>query len=169
MNKLGDKAQQYLREEKMQYKIINLEVDEIDRIKKLWKELIDYHEDKSKHFSKRFSNYKFSEHKKELLKKTDKGKIKIDLVKGQNNHDIGYCVSLINEKKEGEIESLYLKSKYRNEGIGAKLMERALQWFEEKEINDIKIEIAVGNEEVATFYDKFDFSPFSIMLRNNST
>lgn len=103
--------------------------------------------------------------KKELLDKSINGHLKIDIVKYRDTEEtIGYCISSISDKKNGEVDSIYIEEEYRSIGIGAHLIKRALNWMDEKGVKSKKIVVAVGNEELLSFYQKFDFLPRHIVL-----
>ncbi|MGZ7134721.1 MAG: GNAT family N-acetyltransferase [Methanobacterium sp.] len=79
--------------------------------------------------------------------------------------NVGYCISSILEDNTGEIDSIYLVENYRLSGIGDTLMKRALKWMDEKGVKSKKIRVAVGNDELISFYHKFDFLPRHIILK----
>jgi ribosomal protein S18 acetylase RimI-like enzyme len=68
-------------------------------------------------------------------------------------------VSTISENKTGEVESIYVEKGHRRHGIGEKLMERALAWFDDHAVDRKVIAVAGGNEEVFPFYRKYGFYP----------
>lgn len=147
--------------------LIYIEVDskEIDIIEPLWIKLRAYHHELSKHFPDRYIESKFKMRKKELLDKSINSHLKIDIVKYRDTEEtIGYCISSISDKKNGEVDSIYIEEEYRSIGIGAHLIKRALNWMDEKGVKSKKIVMAVGNEELLSFYQKFDFLPRHIVL-----
>jgi len=147
--------------------IIYLEVDkqEIDIIGPLWEKLRDYHQGLSLYFAERYLEFTFGERKEELLKKSRNGSLKIDIAKDKDTKWlIGYCVSSISDELEGEIDSIYIEEDYRSLGIGKELLERALQWMEVNMVKTKKVIVAVGNEELLSFYSKHDFLPKHIIL-----
>ncbi|MGZ7048012.1 MAG: GNAT family N-acetyltransferase [Methanobacterium sp.] len=80
---------------------------------------------------------------------------------------IGYCISYISEDNTGEIDSIYVVENYRLSKIGDTLMKRALSWMDEKSVKSKKIKVAVGNDELISFYHKFDFLPRHIIFEQN--
>ncbi|MGB9936468.1 MAG: GNAT family N-acetyltransferase [Methanobacterium sp.] len=142
-----------------------LNKDQIDRIKPLWNKLRDYHATISPNFSNTYAAIEFEDRRGEILKKSANGTLRIDIVKDEDsNCYIGYCISSISEENIGEIDSIFLEEEYRSSGIGNKLMTRALNWINEKGVKGKKIVVAVGNEELFSFYQKFDFLPRHIIL-----
>lgn len=145
------------------------EVDrnEIDIIEPLWKKLRSYHHELSPHFAEKYNEITFQERKRELLKKSMGGSLRVEMAKDEDTKRfIGYCVSSISDEMVGEIDSIYLEDDYRSLGIGNTLMARALNWMDEKGVQNKKIVVAVGNEKLISFYEKFDFLPRHIILEN---
>jgi ribosomal protein S18 acetylase RimI-like enzyme len=144
---------------------IELNNNEINLIKPLWKNLKVHHHRLSSHFPERYMQFTFEERKEEILKKSGNGTLKIDIVKDEDTMQyIGYCISSISKENVGEVDSVYLNEKYRSLGIGTHLMKRTLNWMDEKNVKSKKIVVAVGNEELLSFYEKFDFLPRHIIL-----
>ena len=79
---------------------------------------------------------------------------------------IGYCISKI-LNGVGEISSIYVEDKFRHIGIGSKLMNVALDWLDSNYVNAITINVAVGNEKVLSFYNKFNFFERHLVLKRN--
>ena len=79
----------------------------------------------------------FELRKKELLEKSSNGITRIDIAKNGNTGVlIGYCVSIVSEKKEGEIESIFIEKDYRRHGIGDDFMKKALDWMDNLSVAD---------------------------------
>jgi GNAT superfamily N-acetyltransferase len=95
-----------------------------------------------------------------LLAKTSEGKLHIQLVYASNHQDpIGFCITSLSSDRIGEVEALYVLDKYQGNKLGAKLMQTSLQWLEENNALEQKLIVATGNEQVLSFYQKFDFYP----------
>ncbi len=144
-----------------------LEVNEheIDIIRPLWEKLKDHHLELSPNFAERYIEFTFDERKEELLNKSKKGFLKIDLVKDEDTEWlIGYCISSISDELMGEIDSIYLEEKYRSIGIGNELVKRSLQWMDKNGVKTKKIIVAVGNEDSLPFYERNNFFPRHIIL-----
>jgi ribosomal protein S18 acetylase RimI-like enzyme len=130
---------------------------EIDLIKELWEGLRAHHKEKTEHFKERFENLTFETRKQVLLEKEKKGRLMIDIAMINAGRIIAYCVSSIDENKEGEIDSIFVDEQYRKNKIGDELMNRALAWFDDNDVSKRKIVVAQGNEETFRFYAKFGF------------
>ncbi|OGO00484.1 MAG: hypothetical protein A2Y58_00220, partial [Chloroflexi bacterium RBG_13_51_52] len=92
----------------------------------LWQKLIKHHRVRSRHFQEHFDRMTWEIRKKELLEKSLNGMMLVDLAKDSKTGEIiGYCVSTINEKEHGEIESIFIEDSYRRAGIGDNFIKRA--------------------------------------------
>ena len=149
----------------MNISYIELNKDQIDIIEPLWKKLRAHHRELSPYFPKKYIEFTFQERKEELLKKSENGTLRVDMVKDEETGKfIGYCISSISDEFVGEIDSIYLDDEYRSSGIGNKLMERALKWMDEKGVKTKIIMVAAGNEDTLAFYSRYNFLPKHIIL-----
>lgn len=137
---------------------------ELDLIEGLWEELKHHHKLRSKYFFQDYENIVFEDRKKELLKKAEKGMVRVDLAESSSGNSIAYCVSsILNEK--GEIDSIFVKDDYRSMGVGNKLMKRALTWFDIIGVENREIQLSVGNDDVLKFYSQYGFHPKHVILK----
>jgi len=142
----------------------------LDLIDALWCKLKEHHKILSLHFAEYLARITFDQRKKELLDKSREGALRIDLVRDVDTAEIvGYCVSTISGNKQGEIESIYVESDYRQFGIGDNLMKRALRWMDEQSVTRKTIAVSAGNEEVFTFYSQHSFYPRVTILEQTET
>jgi len=141
------------------------DAENIDIIRPLWKKLIVHHQERVRHFKRLLESIDFEKRKAELNEHAKKGNLRIDLA-----HDIekgklvGYCVSTVNDRKQGEIESIYVEPSYRRSGIAGSLMEKALQWMDDMAVEKKILVVASGNEEVFAFYEEHGFYPRGTIL-----
>lgn len=95
-----------------------------------------------------------------LLAKASDGKLHIQLVYTSNHHEpIGFCITSLSSDRIGEVEALYVLDKYQGNNLGTKLLQNSLQWLEANNVSEQKLIVAVGNEQIFSFYQKFDFHP----------
>ena len=137
-------------------------------IQHLWERLKDYHQNKSRYFADTYANKRFQDRINEL---TDNSKVgmKVNLVKDKDTGQyIGYCISTINKEMIGEIDSLYVEKEYHKQGIGSKLMERALEWLDKNKVKSKIIAVGDGNENVIDFYNHYGFQVRKIILEQIS-
>jgi len=141
----------------------------LDLIAPLWEKLNEHHIAISTYFSNAFSKFSFQRRKTGLLRKTQDKDIRIDIAKDNDTDQIiGYCLNTIIQndfgKKVGEIESIYIEPDYRNTGIGAELVKKALDWMDNEGVHNKILGVAVGNERVFSFYQRLGFFPKSTKL-----
>ena len=141
----------------MSIMIVEKNIKDIDLIKPLWEQLNELHYEKSVNFKKRFADYKFEKRIEGIIKKAERGIIKLDILfDDEKNKYVGYCLNSI-EDFQGEIESIFIEQEYRKYGQGGRLMESALEWFKDKNISDIKINVVYNNSDALPFYERYGF------------
>ena len=145
-------------------KIVELDRNNINDIKSLWKGLNSYHYEVSTHFKKNFKILTFEQQTQELMKKD---KLRIFVAESEDKH-IGYCIFTVNNG-QGEVDSIYIQAEYRNEKLGEQLMNKALERFKAHQCNEVAIYIAEGNESVLPSYRKFGFFERFVVMQNKTT
>jgi GNAT superfamily N-acetyltransferase len=137
------------------------EIDDIHVIKPLWEALNRHHLNHSRHFKEAFLNLTFEDRIK-YFEKVDEYRIEVIC---QQNKPYGYILASI-DKHVGEIDSFYLYDDLRGMGLGEYLIKRMVTWFESKEVKDIIVNIAAGNEDVIMFYQRmgFDMKEYTMKL-----
>jgi ribosomal protein S18 acetylase RimI-like enzyme len=137
---------------------------DIGLITPLREKIRQYHVERSKYFKERITEKSIEEMNRQLLAKSTHG-ICLDLVRAvKSGVLVGYCLSNINEERQGEILSIYLEPEYRRQRIGYKLMERALAWMDKQGAKHKVLGIGAGNEEVVDFYRHFNFEIRSVIM-----
>jgi len=140
----------------------------LDKVGPLWNRLNSHHKNMSAHFSEQLHQVTFTQRKEHWLQKIQSGQLRIDLIQTEDSNEfIGYCVTICNQTY-GEIESIFVDDTYRKMGIGHCLMSRALVWLDQHSVKTKRISVAVGNEQVLQFYEKFGFLPRAIILEQIS-
>lgn len=130
----------------------------LDEIGPLWQKLNEQHGRDSTHFADWFAKRCFEERKADLLenKTAFRAETARENVTGRL---IGYCISTIDRKQVGEIDSIYIEPGFRGRGIGDVFMRRALEWMDSRAVRSKAISVAEGNERVFTFYKRYGFYP----------
>jgi Acetyltransferases len=145
--------------------IIEKAIEEINIIKPLWEGLNAVHLEKSINFKDKYMNFTFEKRMESIYEKAKNGAIKLDvLLDSDTTRYVGYCISSI-EAGRGEVESIYILEEYRKFGQGKELMERALKWFDENDVNDISINVVYANDEALPFYKSFGFNISNYILK----
>jgi ribosomal protein S18 acetylase RimI-like enzyme len=66
--------------------------------------------------------------------------------------------------KRAEIYEIFIESKFRNQRIGALLMEVFLDWCKTNKVDYISINVAARNSEAIKFYENFGFESNQIIM-----
>ncbi|NLV25735.1 MAG: GNAT family N-acetyltransferase [Methanomicrobiales archaeon] len=152
---------------KTSYHIISTGPEDIDRIEPMWKLLRDYIIKDNHLFTSKMKKVSFKERKKEIIRRNEERQIMIYMaVDDRTSSDIGYCLCSAASLSFGEIESIFIRDKARNMGIGTCLMKMAIIWMKKMNVTDIRVHVTVGNEGVIAFYQKFGFYPRQYILEN---
>lgn len=61
-------------------------------------------------------------------------------------------------KSIGTYKLLFVDEKYRGLSIGKKLSDYLMTWLKSKEVTDLWVYVANGNEKVGKFYEKYGFT-----------
>lgn len=134
-----------------------VEESNIHSIKGLWEMLNAHHLEKSKDFKEFFEKNTFE---KRLAKLESK---EVKLFIAYKEEPIGYILVSL-EGKLGEIDSIFLKSDYRGQGVADKLMDKGIAWLNDNGAEGISLYVAAGNEDAFAFYERFGFKPRVHML-----
>ena len=69
--------------------------------------------------------------------------------------------SVFSEKKYGFISDIAVAKKYRRNGIGEKLYNEAVEWFQKRKIKRIELRVATSNPISINFWSKLGLKPYS--------
>jgi diamine N-acetyltransferase len=141
----------------------------IDKIALLWQELNKQHLCLSPYFKDYYKTLTFEDRKRVILQRALGGEVRVDLAYDEADTLVGYCVSSIDKAQTGEIDSIFVIGECRGQGIGATLMERALEWLKTKRSKKNIVSVAVGNEMSYVFYEQFGFYPRRTLLEQKKS
>lgn len=136
----------------------------LDLIEPLWLQLRQMHRARSTHFSKVLGSKTFLERREELLLKSSRGLLRVELARNGDGNIIAYCVSSIDGDLKGEVDSIFVTAAHRGAGIGTRLMEDAMSWMDGLGVKDRMLTAIVGNDSVHAFYARFGFHPKHVLL-----
>jgi len=128
----------------------NGDISIINEIQHLWEELNIHHGVVSPFFKQVFETNSFNHRVSNLLRKYRKGFIRIDVAKDKEL-PVGYVISTINEENDGEIESIFIKDRFRGKGIGESLMQKAVDWLDGRNVRSKVVAVVYGNEDAFGF------------------
>ena len=140
---------------KIEYNFIEIKKENINLIKDLWEKNRIFHQNKTNNFSYQYSNLNFDERMNNIFDSKDINHYKITGIISQNNI-IGYCLSII-QKNSGELCTLFIDEKYRNNGLGHLLIEKHFEWFKNNECNSISVNVLIENKDTIKFYESLGF------------
>jgi ribosomal protein S18 acetylase RimI-like enzyme len=92
------------------------------------------------------------------------------IIATDNGHIIGYLAGSINDKcsysnlQYGEINNMFIDSKYRGQGIGKALINEFKKYCCEHNIRNLKVVASAKNKNARDFYQKYGFNEFDITL-----
>ncbi|MCA9309376.1 GNAT family N-acetyltransferase [Candidatus Dojkabacteria bacterium] len=90
--------------------------------------------------------------KQKILNKSDNWAMYVGLIDSVVR---GFVVASIGDDGKKCINSLYVKPGYQGKGLGADLMQKAIDWLDEG--GDIYLEVAAHNQRAIKFYERFGF------------
>lgn len=145
-------------------KIIEATKEIVPKIVELWKELIDHHASVDPFFIRRDDGHKnFSSFLSELMDSTE-AKVFIAI---ENNEVMGYTIAKMDTyppvyllKTYGEISDIAVTLKHRRKGIGSRLFQEALKWFQLQGLERVEVSILPKNIEASSFWKKQGFQNY---------
>jgi ribosomal protein S18 acetylase RimI-like enzyme len=81
---------------------------------------------------------------------------------------IGFIFGFIRKREDytpkilGQIGEIYIIKPYRRQGIGTRLLNELVAFFEEQNVEKIVVNYIAGNKEAEAFWKTFDFNPVHI-------
>jgi len=139
--------------------IVSGGVELLGRVAPLWHELNQFHVGVGGPLSDELAGRTFGQRREGLLAG---GKaLRVEIV--YHGGDVGYCISSVCGGV-GEIDSLYLKPRYRGRGLGRRLTESALRWMDEHGVSKKVVVALAGNESAVGFYGRFGFRPRNVKM-----
>jgi GNAT superfamily N-acetyltransferase len=152
---------------KVRYKVLPRE--ELSRIEPLWDKLNDHHMKTSTHFEAYYGIFSFDQRMEKFEDPSLRVRIDVALIdddpsKRSENVMIGYSLSSVTKRAEGELDSLFIERQYRRMGIGTNLAKRSFAWMDKEAALSKSLSVVYGNEEVLPFYRKFRFYPSRMEL-----
>ncbi len=137
----------------------------LGQIEDLWRQLNSHHLQNSLYFKEKYMELTFEGRRKSLEEKADHGEILVLLVRDRElDRNVGYCVSSVTRDGIGEVDSILVEAEYRKLGLGDVLMQKTLNWIEDKNPREIMLNVAGGNEKAVHFYKKYGFQTHTTKL-----
>jgi diamine N-acetyltransferase len=132
--------------------------EEMMTIKPLWLQLNDMHWEDSVYFKDYYTVFTF-EKRISKFEACDEESIMIEVAEIDGPVPVGYCITTIGPDGSGEIDSIFIDTGHRGNGIGDTLMRNSMAWLQAHECGRIRVAVAHGHESVFPFYQKYGFFP----------
>ncbi len=94
------------------------------------------------------------------------------LIAEEDRKIIGYFRGMIEPapmylapKKIGVVYDLFIKPEYRGKGVGKKIFQAALGWFQDRNVKNIELNVDARNEPGKNFWKQHGFSEYKIRMR----
>ena len=133
-------------------------------------QICDYHCNFDKYY-KPFAKYDNLE--KEVLGSLE-DKNTIVLLAKLDKKIIGYCVGGVDSApnyapkiKIGYIYTVIISDKYRGRGVGKKILDELMKWFEDKKIKNIELEVDARNKLGIDFWKNNNFFTYRLKMRRD--
>ena len=137
---------------------------DVEKIKSLWCEFIDFHErydsyyKRSENGSKAFGQF---------VKKQISDRNAFVLIAKLDKETCGYLIARLEnrvpvfvETRYGMIYDIAVSEKYRRKGIGEKLYGSSIDWFQKKKVKRIELNVATSNPVSMKFWTKMGLKPY---------
>lgn len=143
--------------------------DDLQEISSLWRGLARYHEPQSKYFKLApGARRKFTSYVRRSMKRKDVSVF----VAQKNSKLVGYLIAKIKEekpvfklRKRGTITDLFVEKGYRRQGIGRKLVKKALAWFRNRNLQFVEISVYVKNISGKIAWKRMGFEDHMTLMR----
>jgi len=147
----------------MTVRILKLRYEHIPGLIEVWKEFMDYHARIHPHFMRAEQGHiAFEKHARENMKSRDYAVF----VALDGEKVIGYTLlqtrkppPVYDEATFGFLSDIAVKEEYRRQGVGERLLKRALRWFKDRGIKWIELSVVYGNPSGYPFWKKQGFKP----------
>jgi len=136
----------------------------VPEIVDVWEEFARFHEDMDPRYPM-VANVRegFGEHLRGLMA-DDNNLVLVAVEKGRV---VGHAIAQLKKsspafrrEKFGFIDEMAVRAGYRRRGVGAQLLARILDWFRERGIDMIELDVAAANEVGYPFWKKHGFKAY---------
>ena len=83
----------------------------------------------------------------------------------QDKTHVGYTWGYYNKQKQGYINELFVKEKARGRKISSQLMQQMSDWFKERKVKNISLNVFAANKHAIKIYKKWGFVAFNIYMK----
>lgn len=110
------------------------------------------------------------EHFNKLINKSNSLCLVVEVDEKIAGYLVGYTKKVESWRpiKRAEVESMYVKEKFRGKGIGKNLVEHFMEWSKKKGVKRVLVVAFAKNEGAIKFYKREGFIPLSFSLEANT-
>ena len=152
-------------------KILKAKVSDLNTLKKLWLGLYEHHDPyRDPYLTPRKKNA--PEIWKKYIKKELRKKHSIILIAKINNQIVGYLTAfekyntaVFNKKKTAYVHDIFVDARFRNQGIGNKLILHLEKILKKRNVKLLRLEVHYKNTRALKFYKKTGFKDHLIHLQ----
>jgi GNAT superfamily N-acetyltransferase len=126
----------------------------------------------SRHDPSLNNNWPYEKEGKKYFKDAVAGKVgeaSTCLIAEADNQAIGYLSAfakspVTNTVRYAELDTLFVKETYRNQGVGGLLVEAFLQWAQKQQVDQVSVAAYALNTKALAFYKRHGFEPSVMRL-----
>jgi ribosomal protein S18 acetylase RimI-like enzyme len=143
--------------------ILATEVSDIDIIRPLWEQLNGLNRSLHKRCFGDVIHQTWADFLCDFKRRSDQCDLKLNIAR-MDQALVGYCISSINRRFEGEIVSLFVLPEFRGHGVGTDLMREHLTWLRELRVKSVFLYVHPCNTAAIRFYWRFHFFSSSPLM-----
>ncbi|HAI10805.1 MAG TPA: hypothetical protein DCM28_03820 [Phycisphaerales bacterium] len=141
---------------------------DVNSIVQLWREFMEYHAEIDPHFAiTNHSDRHFIDYLGQLIS-SRMARVRVAVIDGQI---CGYITAKIEtrppifvQKRHGMISDLAVSADCRRHGIGRRMTEDVLQWFESRHVNRVELILLTANPLSTRFWQSMGFKTYCARL-----
>ena len=142
---------------------------DLDKIVELWVGLLDFHLTFDPHYARSAdSESGFAEHLGGKIDAADHLLLVVEVdgeVVGFTNGNLASYPPCLAHRAHGYLDNMVVSLEYQRRGLGAALLEAAMDWFRTKGVPTVEARVHLANPKVMAFWQKTEFAPYMQMIR----
>lgn len=139
-------------------------LDDLNAIKELWREMMDFHRARDEYFSRSERGH---ERHGEYVRRNIESPEWLVIVADEDQSVIGFAMGKIDSYPPvykhthfGFVADIVVNESFRGRGIGRELYNQMLPWFREQGIDRVEINVASTNEVSQAFWRRMGFREY---------
>jgi ribosomal protein S18 acetylase RimI-like enzyme len=142
---------------------------DIEEILPVWGELAVYHADLDPAFTPSAEwPYEYGAYLRTLMGRDDA----LAVIARDGSRLVGYAVGRITSlppffesRQRGYIHDVYVRERYRQRGIGRRLVEEILAWFRRRGVTLVELTVAANNDDATAFWRSMGFDTYMYQMK----